>query len=348
MTSSISKTERFLRACRRQPVDRAPVWMMRQAGRYLAEYQAIRSRVSFIELCKSPDLAVEVSLQPLQLVGVEAVIMFSDILIPLEAMGAPIAFDDGGPRITEPLCSRGQVEALVVPDPEERMPFCFETIRRLRAELGGEVPLIGFAGAPYTLASYLVEGGSSKSYATIKAMLFSAPELAHALLAKLADTIAAYLQAAVAAGAQVVQLFDTWAGELAPEDYREFAFPYQQRVFAQLDQARAPAVLYVNGSCGILEMMAETGASVLSIDWRTDLAEARRRVGQRVALQGNVDPAVLLGTPEKIRAVTDETLRKGGSSGHILNLGHGILPSTPLANARLFCAAPTIFSEAQP
>jgi uroporphyrinogen decarboxylase len=311
---------------------------MRQAGRYLKAYRDVRRRVSFLQLCQTPDLAVEVSLQPYRILGVDAVILFSDILIPLVAMGAPVVFDDEGPRITEPVRTESQIKAMGIPDPVDTMPYVFEIVRRLRHELRGAVPLIGFAGAPWTLATYLVDGGGSKNFAAIKAMAYSEPKLLHQLLDKLARAMTRYLNAQIEAGAQVVQLFDTWAGELSPEAYEEFALRYERQVSDGLKRDQAPVILYINGCGGILEKMATSGADVLSLDWRVDLAEARQRVGDRVALQGNLDPGVLLGSRERVEHLTGDILAKGGGIGHILNLGHGILPTTLVENAKAFVA----------
>jgi uroporphyrinogen decarboxylase len=336
--------ERLIRACRRQEVDRAPVWMMRQAGRYLPEYRALRAKHNFMTMCKTPDLAVEVSLQPYDILGVDAVIMFSDILVPVEAMGMKLDIvESKGPVLDDPIRTDEQVEKLIIPDPVETMPFVMETIRLLRKHLNGEAPVIGFAGAPFTLASYMVEGGGSRNYAEIKRMMYCEPETVHELLDKLADTIILYLNAQIEAGAQVVQLFDTWAGELSAADYEEFALPYQQKVFELIHRGPGgmtiPAILYVNGCSHILEKMVESGANALSIDWRIDLAEAKRRVDGKVALQGNLDPCELLGTPETITLSVREILKKGGNDGHIMNLGHGILPMVPVENALAFVEA---------
>jgi len=327
--------DRLLRACRREPVDRTPVWMMRQAGRYLNEYREIRSKVSFLELCKNTDLATEVSLQPYRLLGVDAVIFFSDILIPVEAMGLDVALTDKGPEIANPIRSQSDVNRLQVPDPAIEVPFVGSIIKNLRQQLQNEVPLIGFAGAPWTLASYMIEGGGSKSFAEIKRMAYREPRVLHALLDKLSSTVGSYLSFQIDSGAQVIQLFDTWAGELNRSDYEEFALPYTQKIF-QTVGTRVPRILYLNGCSAILESMTRSGADVISIDWRISIAEARRRVGDRVAIQGNLDPCVLLGPEERIFDKTKEILNDAGPVGHILNLGHGILPPTPVENARAF------------
>ncbi len=336
--------ERLVRACRRQEVDRAPVWMMRQAGRYLPEYRAIRAKYDFMTMCKTPELAVEVSLQPYDILGVDGVIVFSDILVPVEAMGMKLdIIESKGPVLEDPIRTLAQVERLRIPDPVDETPFVLEALRMLRQRLEHEVPVIGFAGAPFTLASYMVEGGGSRHYAEIKRLMYREPKTVHQLLDKIADTIILYLNAQIEAGAQVVQLFDTWAGELSAADFEEFALPYQQKVFAQIHRGPGgltiPAVLYVNGCSHILEQMAQSGANVLSLDWRIELAAARRRVGDKLALQGNLDPCELLGTPETITASVREILRQGGGTGHIMNLGHGILPMVPVDNARAFVEA---------
>jgi uroporphyrinogen decarboxylase len=325
--------DRLIRACRREPVDRAPVWMMRQAGRYLKEYRDIRQKVSFLELCKNVDLAAEVSLQPLRIIGVDAVIFFSDILIPVEAMGVTVELTDKGPELPSPIRSAADVRRLAVPDPAEKTPFVAEILKRLRSELKGQVPLIGFSGAPWTLASYMIEGGGSRSFAEIKKLAFSDPSTLQALLDKLASTIVAYLRFQIEAGAQVVQLFDTWAGELTREDYEAFALPVTQRIFEEIGNG-VPRILYINGCSSILESMASSGADVLSVDWRIPIGEARARVGNRVALQGNLDPCVLLGSPSHLTQTAEKILKHAGPVGHIFNLGHGILPTTPVENAR--------------
>lgn len=299
----------------------------------------MRSRVSFLDLCRTPDLAVEVSLQPYRLLGVDAVIMFSDILIPVMAMGVPIDFTEEGPRVSDPIRTETQVAALDVPDPDIETPFVLDIIRKLRRELNGAVPVIGFAGAPWTLATYIVANGKSAGVASAKSMMLHSPDLLHRLLEKLTLSVTGYLNGQIDAGAQVIQLFDTWAGELSPSDYEEFALRYERHVIEGLKRKGIPVILYVNGCAGILERMASSGADVLSIDWRLDLSDARRRVGNRVALQGNLDPQVLLGPRERVFQLARQTVRDGGGAGHILNLGHGILPNTPVENARAFVEA---------
>jgi uroporphyrinogen decarboxylase len=300
----------------------------------------VRANTDFLKLCKTPDLAVEVSLQPYRILDVDGVIMFSDILIPVEAMGQEVRLtEQKGPELPDPIRTREQVERLAVPDPVERTGFVMEIIRKLRRELDGQVPLIGFAGAPWTLAAYMIEGGGSKNYAEVKRMMFGDPRTFEALLDKIADTVILYLNSQIEAGAQIVQLFDSWAGELSTADYERFALPYQQKIFQSLDRRSVPAILYINGCGNFLEEMATSGADALSIDWRVDLKQARERIGDRLTIQGNLDPCVLLTTPEIITARAKELIEAGGGSRHILNLGHGILPMTPVENARAFIQA---------
>ena len=332
--------ERFLAACARRPVDRTPVWMMRQAGRYLPEYRDVRTRVDFLTLCKSPDLATEVSLQPIARFGMDACVIFSDIMVAVEAMGAPVSFGDGGPHLAAPVRSMADVDRLIVPEPIEALPFVMEALRRTREELHDRAALVGFVGGPFTLAAYLVEGGGSKTFAAVKTLMYAEPAVAHALLAKLADFVAQYAAAQAKEGAHAVQVFDTWAGELTPAAYEEFALPYQAAVIAAIKAAGAPAILYVNGCAGKLGSIARAGADVVSVDWRMDLADARRQLGDGVAVQGNVDPAVLLSTPDVVTAAAGAAMRAAGPVGHILNLGHGILPPTPVQCAKAFVDAP--------
>lgn len=328
----------LLRACRRESVPRSPVWMMRQAGRYLPDYRNIRQKVSFLELCKTPELAIEVSLQPQRILDVDAVIFFSDILIPVEAMGIEVSLTDRGPEIGNPVRTAGDVGRLRSPDVGTAFPFTGAVLGGLRDALRDKVPLIGFAGAPWTLGSYIVEGGGSRNFAAIKAMAYGDGAVFHDLMDRLATTIGEYLVYQVASGAQVVQLFDTWAGELSAADYERLALPYTQKIF-QIVGDRVPKVLYINGTAHLLERMARSGADVISLDWRVPIGEARRRVGDGIALQGNLDPCLLLSDPETIRSRTAELLDEAGPVGHILNLGHGILPPTPVENARAFIEA---------
>jgi uroporphyrinogen decarboxylase len=331
------KNDLMIRAALGEKVERTPVWMMRQAGRYLPEYRAVRADTDFLTLCKTPELAVEVSLQPYRILGVDAVIMFSDILIPVEAMGQEVRLtEQKGPELPNPIRSRAQVDELIIPDPIEKTGFVMDVIQALRKELDGEVPLIGFAGAPWTLAAYMIEGGGSKNYARVKQMMYGNPATFHRLLDKIADTIILYLNAQIEAGAQMIQLFDSWAGELSAADYREFALPYEQKILQSLKGTRIPRTLFINGCGQFLDLMATSGAEVISIDWRVDLTSARSVIGGGLTIQGNLDPCVLLSTPEVIASRTRELLEAGGGRRHILNLGHGILPMTPVENARAF------------
>lgn len=337
---SMTAPERFLAACKRMPVDRTPVWMMRQAGRYLPEYRAVRARVDFLTLCKSSDLATEVSLQPVDRFGMDACVIFSDIMMAVEAMGAPVSFGDGGPHIDEPVRSMAAVEHLRVSDPNEALAYTMEALRLTREALHDRAALVGFVGGPFTLASYLVEGGVSRSFAAIKAMLYGESAVAHALLAKLAEFCALYAAAQAHAGAQAVQVFDTWAGELSPAAYEEFALPYQAKVVAAIREAGVPAIIFVNGCAGKLDLIAQTDADVVSVDWRVDLRHARERLGPNFAVQGNVDPCALLSSPLVASAAARAAMDAAGPVGHILNLGHGILPPTPIECARAFVEAP--------
>ena len=328
--------DRFLRACRQQPVDRTPVWIMRQAGRYLPEYRALRERVDFLTLCRTPELAVEASLQPLRRFPLDAAIVFSDIMIPLTAMGCRLTFDPG-PRLAEPIRTRAQVEALDARPMAEAVPFVGEAVALLARELDGRVPVIGFAGAPFTLAAYLIEGAGSDGFSAARAMLYREPDTFRALLDRLAVAMADYLALQIRSGAAAVQLFDTWAGVLSAEEYRAFALPAVQRLLAALEPGAVPVIYFAAGGGHFLEDAAATGADVLGVCWRTPLDQARRRTRGRVALQGNLDPCVLLASPETVRERTRAVLAAGraGGGGHILNLGHGILPSTPLESVRV-------------
>jgi uroporphyrinogen decarboxylase len=325
----------FLRACRRQPVPRTPVWMMRQAGRYLPEYRAVREKAGdFVTLCKTPDLAAEVTLQPVDLLGVDAAILFSDILVPAEPMGVGLTFNPG-PRLSPTVRSAADVDRLRVFDPEAEVPYVYETIRLVRRALEGRVPLIGFAAAPFTLAAYLVEGGSSQGFERWRALMHGEPAVAHRLLDKVAEVTERYLAAQVEAGAQAVQIFDSWAGLAGRADWRGFSLPYVQRLVARLRPTGVPLIYFGLNAAHLYEDIRETGVDVVGVDWRTELHEASRRLGPDFAVQGNLDPTVLLTSPARVAAKAREVLASGARApGHIFNLGHGILPETPVENAR--------------
>jgi uroporphyrinogen decarboxylase len=331
------KSPRLVRACRKEKLDRPPVWLMRQAGRYMPEYRAIREKVGFLELCKSPDMAAEVSLQPYHAFGMDGVIMFSDILVPPEAMGMEVVFGDAGPTFPNPLQNTADIDRLIVPDPVEKTGFVMELLRKLKTELSNspETALIGFAGAPWTLATYMVEGGGSKHFAKIKGLMYESPEALHRLLGKLSETISLYLNAQIEAGAQVVQLFDTWGGILSAEEYRRFILPYHRQIIDSLQRDQAPVILYVNNSRGLLPLMAEAGPDVISVDPLSSISEARNILGSRFALQGNLDPVALFAQPETLKPMVQSLLLEGGNQGYVFNLGHGILPPTPVENVRL-------------
>jgi len=329
----MSRSDRFLRALRGEPVDTTPVWIMRQAGRYLPEYRATRAKAGdFLTLCKTPELACEVTLQPIDRLGVDAAILFSDILIPLEPMGMKLGFPNEGPRL-EPVRDEAGVRALRVPNAEETMPFVMDAVRLIRRALDGKVPLIGFAGAPFTMLTYAVEGQTGKQFAETKKLLYTAPAVAHQLLQKLTDTVADYLAAQIRAGAQVVQLFDSWVGQLAPEDFRAFAAPYVKKLVDTLKPLGAPIIYFANDGGSLLADAARLGADALGVDWRTPLDEARARTGDGVTLQGNLDPCLLFGPVAEIERRADDVLARAGGKRHVFNLGHGILPGTPPEHA---------------
>jgi uroporphyrinogen decarboxylase len=327
------QNDRLIRALLRQPVDVTPVWLMRQAGRYLPEYLRVRKQAgSFMNLCTNPELACEVTLQPLERFPLDAAILFSDILTIPDAMGLGLYFETGeGPRFKKPVQSSADVNKLGVPDPETELRYVMDAVRLIRRSLDNRLPLIGFSGSPWTLATYMVEGGSTKTFSHVKGMLYSEPRLLHQLLETVAASVTSYLNAQISAGAQAVMIFDTWGGVLTPEDFRDFSLQYMQKIVAGLeheaDGQQVPVVLFTKGGCQWLEIMADTGADALGLDWSTDLAIARKRVGERVALQGNLDPAVLYATPEVIREKVAQVLaRFGAGPGHVFNLGHGITP----------------------
>lgn len=339
LSEPLNRKSLFLRACRCEPVERVPVWIMRQAGRYLPEYRAVREKRNFLQVCTTPELAIEVSLQPFRILGVDAVIVFSDILIPAGAMGMPFELTDKGPVIECPLRTAAQIRELSNFDPERETRFLMDAIRGLVRELGPTVPVLGFAAAPWTLACYMVEGHGKDGFPAAKTMLYSDPELFRNLLERIAHATARYLRAQIAAGAAAVQLFDTWVGELAVEQYREFALPATQLLIEEIGAGETPVILYTKASNHLLRAAAESGADVLSVDWRVDMAWLREQIGPGVALQGNVDPCVLLGPLDGVRTAAREAVESTGGVGHILNLGHGILQQTPVENARAFVQA---------
>jgi uroporphyrinogen decarboxylase len=329
----------LLKAAQGKPVARPPVWMMRQAGRYMASYRALRDKYGFKERCENPELAVKISLQPFHAFRPDGVIMFSDILTPLDGMGIPFELvESRGPVIDPPIRTRAQVDAVRLLEPEESLGFVRTILQTLRKEVGDEATVLGFVGAPWTLAAYAVEGKSSKDYALIKQMAFTEPELLHDLMVKLADSIARYVIFQIESGAQIVQIFDTWAGQLNPADYKIFALPYEKRIVDQVRKVYpdVPLILYINHSAGLLSHVAESGVNIISLDWTVDMAEARKVLGPNIGVQGNLDPCVLLGDQAQIRRRTLEIIEKAGPTGHIMNLGHGILPITPEDNARCF------------
>jgi uroporphyrinogen decarboxylase len=331
----INRKDLFLRSCRGEALTRVPVWMMRQAGRYLPEYRAIRATHTFLEVCKTPDLAAEVSLQPFRILGVDAIIVFSDILIPAEAMGMQLELNDAGPNLPSPIRSASDVASLRIFDPEMETKFLPDAIRRIVKSAGPDVPVLGFAAAPWTLACYMVEGRTKEGFSTVKSLLYHEPETFRQLLSKIAQATIPYLRAQIDAGACAVQLFDTWCGELNLEDYQNFALPAVQQVISGI-AGTVPVIYYTKASNHLMSAVTRAGATVLSVDWRADLAALRKTLGPKIALQGNVDPAILLGPSGKIRETTQSALSALNGIGHILNLGHGIFKQTPVENARLF------------
>ncbi len=325
---------RFLKACKREAVDCTPVWFMRQAGRYMAEYRAIRQKYTLLTICKTPELAAQVTLQPVEKLGVDAAIIFADILLPVEGMGIQLEFAQGeGPVIHNPIRDKAAVEALRLIEPEETVPFTLEAIRIVRRELNNRIPLIGFAGAPFTLASYLIEGGHSRDYVLTKSMMYKDLETWRSLMAKLARVVTVYLRSQIRAGAQAVQLFDSWIGCLSPGDYREYVLPFSRQVIQNLREENVPIIHFGTGTAALLELMREAGSDVIGVDWRVNIDEAWNRLGDQVAIQGNLDPVALFAPLPELRKRIKEILQRAGNRpGHIFNLGHGILPQTPVEN----------------
>lgn len=328
----------FLSACRAEKTPRPPLWLMRQAGRYLPEYREIRQHVTFLELCKTPALAAEVTLQPIRRFGFDAAILFSDLLIPLEAMGLEVVFTELGPTLPSPVRGASDLERVHAFDPWEKTPFVYETIRRLRGSLG-DTPLIGFAGAPFTTATYAVEGKTGKHFIETKKLFHRSPETAHRLLETIETATRAYLLAQVAAGAQAIQLFDSWVGVVSPEEWDEFVCGPTRALVAAIKATGVPVIYFPNGATTMLDRIAKVEADVYSIDWRLPLGQARERLraggAKTFAVQGNLDPALLLGSPERLRKQVESVLNEGAHDGHIFNLGHGIYPETPIENVEL-------------
>jgi len=321
----------FLMACRRKPAPYTPIWLMRQAGRYMKEYRALRRKYSFLEMCKNPQLAAEVTLQPIEQLGVDAAIIFADILLPLEPMGIRLEFaKDEGPVFRQPIREMKQIEKLRIIEAEEDLPFLTEAIRIVRKELDGKIPLIGFSGAPFTLASYIIEGGHSKNYTLTKGMMYQDPVAWDCLMEKLSEVLILYLNAQIRAGAQALQLFDSWVGCLSPTDYEKYVLPYSKKVIDGVDRS-VPLIHFATTSSTLLERMKQAGGDVIGVDWRVDLGKAWSCLGYDVAIQGNLDPVILLSSVHLIQKEVKRILESaGGRPGHIFNLGHGILPNTPV------------------
>ncbi|MDR9500533.1 MAG: uroporphyrinogen decarboxylase [Desulfurivibrionaceae bacterium] len=326
----------FLKACRGEAVSHTPIWIMRQAGRYLPDYHKVRSKMSFLELCKTPEKAAEVTMQPVDILGVDAAILFSDILVTLEAMGMDLDFKEKqGPVLANPVRCQADLDRLIVPDPVEKLGYVMAAIQLLRKELATRVPLIGFSGAPFTLSTYAIEGGSSKAFWNTKKMMYTNPELYHGLMRKITDSTITYLQAQAEAGAQALQIFDSWAGVLTPGDFAEFALPYVQDIIKALKPAGVPLIYFANNCAGLLDLTKTSGADVLGIDWRVDIPTAIKVFGPDIAIQGNLDPIALLLPEEKLEKRIAAILERGkAAKGHIFNLGHGILPETPPEKAK--------------
>lgn len=346
MTASALKNDRYLRALLKQPVDRTPIWMMRQAGRYLPEYREVRGQAGdFMSLCRNAELACEVTMQPLRRFDLDAAILFSDILTIPDAMGLGLYFEAGeGPKFKHPVRSLAAIKNLAVPDMEDELGYVMNAVRTIRRELDGSVPLIGFSGSPWTLATYMVEGGSTKNFSKVKQLMFADPEAMHTLLDVLAESVTQYLNAQIAAGAQSVMIFDTWGGVLSPRDYKAFSLAYMEKIVSGLtreaDGRKVPVTLFTKNGGQWLEAMAASGADALGVDWTTDLSDARARVGDKVALQGNMDPSVLYASPERIEQEVQTILQSyGAGTGQVFNLGHGIHPEVDPEHAVAFINA---------
>ncbi len=326
----------FLRACKKMDVERTPIWIMRQAGRYLPEYRAVREKSDFITMCKTPELAAEVTIQPIDLIGVDAAIIFSDILVIPEAMGMKLEMiESRGPKLYDPIRNADDVIRLREIDPTKNLKYVLEAVSLTKRELNGRVPLIGFAGSPWTLMTYMVEGGGSKSFSEIKKFIYNQPKTAHTLLHKIADAVADYLSAKIEAGADAVQIFDTWGGLLSPLDFEEFSLYYIEKIISRIKRKDEPVIVFAKGVHNNLKKLANCGADVIGLDWTMELGKVRSQIGSKVALQGNLDPTILYANKEKIKAEAVKVLESyGNGSGHIFNLGHGILPDVLPENAK--------------
>ncbi|MCB0742502.1 MAG: uroporphyrinogen decarboxylase [Ignavibacteriales bacterium] len=330
------KNDLFLRACKKEKIERTPIWVMRQAGRYLPEYRAVREKADFLTMCKTPELAAEVTLQPIDLIGVDAAIIFSDILVIPEAMGMTLEMHEGrGPVFPSPIRTENDANSLKNIDPTKDLKYVLDAVSLTKKELNGRVPLIGFSGSPWTLLTYMVEGGGSKNFSNVKKMIFNNPKLAHSILEKLSSAISVYLSAKIEAGANAVQIFDTWGGILSQDDYQEFSLQYVEKIIDNIKRVNEPVIYFPKGVHSNLEKVASCGADVLGLDWTMDLGKVRALVGDKVALQGNMDPTVLYGSEEVIKDRALKTMKSyGNGSGHIFNLGHGILPDVAPANLK--------------
>lgn len=326
----------FLRACKRLPVERTPIWVMRQAGRYLPEYRAVREQADFLTMCETPELAAEVTLQPVDIIGVDAAIIFSDILVIPQAMGMKLVMHEGrGPVFPNPVRSAADVAALRRIDPVSDLKYVMDALALVKRELRGRVPLIGFSGSPFTLLTYMVEGHGSKNFSQVKRLIYGNPELAHALLEKITDAVSDYLGAKIEAGADALQLFDTWGGMLTPQDFKDFSLRYIEKVISNIKRRDEPVIVFAKGVHTSFDLLARCGADVVGLDWNVDIGDVRRQIGDTVALQGNLDPTVLYADPARIEAAAGKVLAAfGHGTGHIFNLGHGILPDVPPENLK--------------